>query len=134
PALAHERRCYTLISCHVPRDLRYPIRRIVSGSELRDTLMKVAPVPEIPIDENHYACASKDHIRTSGEIRRSKAVPQADRRERLAQHDFAACVHFLARSASRSRGALRCWLKGEVARQRRQHRTQKNDRQPSDST
>jgi hypothetical protein len=54
------------ITLDVAPYLGHPVWSIVPGLELRDASLKVAPMPEISVDEDNDACPTKDYVGSAG--------------------------------------------------------------------
>lgn len=78
PFGSFERRIICAVAFEVPADLRHPVVRIVTATELRDALVQVTPVPEVAVTEDCHARTGKYEVRTTRKVAPRHPIPEPD--------------------------------------------------------
>lgn len=106
PARLLEHPSLSTIALYVAPNLRDPVRCVVPSGELGNAALKIAPVPEVTVAEDHEALLGEGDIRAPRQPRSVEPVTEAPQPECAPQNQLAARVLLAARSlcGSRRRG------------------------------
>jgi len=99
--LAQHARLLT-VTLNVPPNLRDPVRRVVTSAELRQPVLQIAPMPEVPIAEDHEAMPGEHDVRATRQPGNVEAVavaatpeltPESKLATRVRLHAGTSCGH-----------------------------------------
>lgn len=98
------------ITFDVPTNLRDPVRRVVTSSELGEPILQVTSVPEVAVAEDHEAMPREHDIRAARQPRSVEAVAKAATPELTPKGKLAARVRLRTGASCRRGCALRGWM------------------------
>lgn len=104
------------VSVDVPLHLRDPIRRVMTTGEFRQSLLKVAAMPEIAVAEDENSILRKHEIRDTNEARVIFSERQTHRTEFCFERSLTRRALLATCSSSRAGGSIRRWREFTVRR------------------
>lgn len=76
------------IACNIRCNLRGPVQRVRTASQLFAPRAPTAAVPEIAVAEDDYARATKDHVWLAGKLWGMQPIPQSSAPQLLSEQQF----------------------------------------------